>query len=82
MRNRCQSLLLLETCVSDEVSLNVVDEPSLHPSQASGRGCRLSCPCHPSPRIPSGSARRGFAEIVLGGVPADFLSHQLVRHML
>lgn len=27
-------------------------------------------------------ARRGFAELVLGGVPPDFLSHQLVRHML
>ena len=44
---RCQSLLLLETCVSfgDDLSLNAVDELSFHPSQAvSGRGCRPTRP--------------------------------------
>lgn len=44
---RCSSLLLLETCVSfgDDLSLNVVDEASFHPSQAvSGRGCRPTRP--------------------------------------
>jgi ABC-type polysaccharide/polyol phosphate transport system ATPase subunit len=44
---RCQSLLLLETVVSfgDDESVNLVEEPSHHPSQAlRGVGCRPTRP--------------------------------------
>lgn len=47
LAERCSSLLLLETAVSfgDDLSVNVVDEPTQHPSQAiSGRGCRPTRP--------------------------------------